>query len=457
MPSTNVPTPPRAHRDGTERRAPDAGPPQTATRSYETAVSSGFYLRDRGGLEGKHDNIRRCWEDQITRYALHQFVRPLVQRTRRQLSRIRALDLGAGSGEGYEILTSLRTGGDTLVSREIDVLPPESIGFYMGLDLSPAMVNQAEMSYENEPKVGFQVADLAQGLGPALKHAPYDIYLSSYGSLSHLNDDELARLIADICDHCNGRCVFVADLLGRFSFEWPCYWGQDRSSPKELMQPYSMSYLYPPDAVGDIEVEEFPMRYWGGEEFDAFVARVVASKGGRITKRQLHDRSLLVGRHIDTAQYNPHVRPIRRAVNRLHETTRRTDLRSLIFDYAPHPRFDRLNAFFERFQMAWNAVVYDAIDALDHWDDSRWLRRPAPDEYPSIVRDAIQTFRTAVRHVQWFRMGDARASVVEPQLGYILRNLEMDLQEGLGAGHGLLAIYEFETDASPDAATEQAT
>ena len=40
------------------------------------------------------------------------------------------------------------------------------------------------------------------------------------------------------------------------------------------------------------------------------------------------------------------------------------------------------------------------------------------------------------------RIGNPRASLVEPQLGYSLRELEMGLQQGLGCGHGLVAIFE---------------
>ena len=40
------------------------------------------------------------------------------------------------------------------------------------------------------------------------------------------------------------------------------------------------------------------------------------------------------------------------------------------------------------------------------------------------------------------RIGTPRASLVEPQLGYCLRELEMGLQKGLGCGHGLVAIFE---------------
>ncbi len=94
--------------------------------------------------------------------------------------------------------------------------------------------------------------------------------------------------------------------------------------------------------------------------------------------------------------------------------------------------------------MAWNAVVYAAIEALDHWDQPEWLRREPPEEFPEPVRESIRTIRNVIRNIQWFRMGDPRANVLEPQLGYILRNLEMDLQRGLGAAHGLLAVYEIQ-------------
>lgn len=413
-----------------------------AQRNYESAVASGFYQRDGGGLHGKFDNVRRYWEDQISRYALHDFVGPAVEQKRRELARLRVLDLGAGSGEGYEILTSLKKQGASLASKEVDVLPADMLGSYFGLDISPAMVSQGQKIYEGDPKVEFAVADLSQGLGVAAQNSPYQIYFSSYGSLSHLRDDELACLIGDICEHFEDRSIFIADVVGRYSFEWQCYWGEPGNDENNMRQ-YSMSYLYPPEMVDKIEVQRFPLRYWGADEFDHFVASVARDKGVEISKKQIWDRSVLVGRHMNTAEFNRHAQPIRAAVNSLHEFNRRTDLEQLIFDYSPHPDFPELNEFFERFQMAWNAVVHEAIAALEHWNDRDWLSQEVPHMYPDVVDEAIHTIRNVVRNMEWFRMGDPRANVIEPQLGYVLRNLEMDLQQGLGTGHGLLAIYEF--------------
>ena len=43
--------------------------------AYTEAVSSGLYAK-RSGLVGKYDNVRRYWEDEITRI----FLRPHLQR-----------------------------------------------------------------------------------------------------------------------------------------------------------------------------------------------------------------------------------------------------------------------------------------------------------------------------------------------------------------------------------------
>lgn len=412
-------------------------------RTFESAVSAGLYARDAGGLEGKLDNVRRHWEDQVTRYALHDSVSRLVEQKRRALSRIRVVDLGAGSGEGYEILNNLRKPERGLVGGEIDILPNEMFGCYKGLDISAAMVRQGKQTYAHDPKADFEIADLAQGLSFAHEEEPFDIYFSSFGSLSHLNDSEMRTLIEDMCDHAADSWIFVADLLGRYSFEWQCYWecgGQDDRN----MRQYSMSWLYPPEMIDSIEVERFPVRYWGGKEFDDFITDITASKGVRVVEKRIWDRSILVGRHMNTGEFNSHAQPIRLAANSLFQFNRRTDLNNLIFDYVPHHSFPELDSFFEMIQVAWNSVVYACMEALEHADDEKWLISSSSDCYPEVVREAVQTIKNVVANSRSFRMGDARANIIEPQLGYLLRNLEVDVGEGLGCGHGLLAIYEIE-------------
>ena len=409
----------------------ESGLDQAAMKTFESAVSQGLYLRDADGLEGKHDNVRKHWEDQITRHSLHEFVGRLADRKRNALSRVRVLDLGAGSGEGYEILMSLRQSRNGLSGKDTEILPAEMLSCYRGLDISEAMVQQGNQIYSSDPKVHFQVGDLSQGLGTVSEEEPFDIYFSSYGSLSHLPDEDLKNLIEDVIDHASDSCIFVADLLGRYSFEWQCYWecsGEDSSN----MRQYSMSWLYPPEMVSLIEQQRFPVRYWGGEEFHQFMCSIVENKGARIAEHRLRDRSILVGRHMNTGEFNPHAQPIRLAVNSLLQFNRRTELESLIFDYVPHDGFPELNSFFEKMHVVWNALVYASIEALDHWEDDEWLRAMPAIDYPQPVKDAVRTIRSVVKNAQSFRMGDVRANIIEPQLGYLLRNLEVELGAGLG-------------------------
>ncbi len=65
-----------------------------------------------------------------------------------------------------------------------------------------------------------------------------------------------------------------------------------------------------------------------------------------------------------------------------------------------------------------------------------------PAKIPAAVRTAFGSMKKVVRAAAGTAIGNPRASIVEPQLGYCLRELEMGLQRGLGCGHGLVAIFE---------------
>jgi hypothetical protein len=146
---------------------------------------------------------------------------------------------------------------------------------------------------------------------------------------------------------------------------------------------------------------------------------------------------------MNTREFNPEAPPIRAAVNSLHQINCRTDLSQLIFEYHPQPNHPHLNRFFDTLQNAWNAVVYACIEALEHWRTPQKLELEPPAGYPPVVQDAIRTIRLAVRMAPSLRIDDPRANLVEPQLAYLLREVEWNLQQGLGASHGLLAVYEF--------------
>ena len=83
------------------------------------------------------------------------------------------------------------------------------------------------------------------------------------------------------------------------------------------------------------------------------------------------------------------------------------------------------------------------MEALSEWRDLEKLRTEPPIQNPPLVFNSNRMIRHLVHQAQFLQFDDPRANLVEPQLAYLLRDLEWNLQQGLGAAHGLLAIYEF--------------
>lgn len=71
---------------------------------YGHLVQKGHYVQMPSGLWGKYDNVRRCWENQITRFALQPALQRLRTRAKKEGRGLRILDMGCGSGEGWDIL-----------------------------------------------------------------------------------------------------------------------------------------------------------------------------------------------------------------------------------------------------------------------------------------------------------------------------------------------------------------
>ncbi len=409
--------------------------PDKVQSVYRKFVSSGYYQKNLGGLRGKYDNIRKYWEDEITRFALRPYLLDTIHACLMRLERLRVVDLGCGSGQGYELLTTIKKEEVGIDAHDHDLLGPDMFGSYLGLDISDDMVKQANEMYADEEKIHFKQADLNEGLGPVKDHPSFDLYYSSYGSLSHLNDEKLENLLVEIAHHARDGSLIVGDWLGKYSYEWPCYWGLN---PDESYQSYTMSWIKD-DALHE-EVESFPIRYWSREELDAVIKRASKRSGGKIEPLGFLDRSVFVGRHMDTRQYNPQAQPIRNFANMLHEDNLRTNLEHLIINYAPVEGFDKQNRYFEKLQVAWNNIVHFLMERINPNADKNLLKR-----YSSVdkkVFNIIKTLDRIIESVQWIQFGDPRANVIEPQLGYALRSLELTFQNGQGYSHGLLGVLK---------------
>lgn len=406
-------------------------------RTYAETVARGFYGKNMGGLFGKYDNVRAHWEDAMTRHVLRPFVRERVERCAKAGRGVRILDLGCGAGQGYEQLTRIDSRDLDLADEHRYVLQPDQIELYYGLDLSEAMVQKGRENYRDFSNVRFDVADLRDGLAAVRSKAPFDIYFSSYGALSHLEAAALRTCLKDAAAHANPGAVVVLDLLGRYSPEWPAYWSA--KTEEEKVRPYSMSYLYPPSERQSGAVERFPIRFWIGEEVRELAAEVSESTGMEVRVCELLDRSIFVGRHVDTQEYGTSLPPLRSLVNRLYEQNVRTNLEKLRAYYRDVPGADELNRFFRGLTTCWNIVIDFTIERL------RGARLNLVDlegwrEYRPELQMALMTIDRIIDGVAWIDVGDVRANVIEPQLAYVLRRMQHQLQEGRGCGHGLVAI-----------------
>ena len=149
---------------------------------------------------------------------------------------------------------------------------------------------------------------------------------------------------------------------------------------------------------------------------------------------------------MDTAEYNRHAQPMRKAVNSLHEMNYRTNLQTLLVDYVPKPGFAYVNHHFEYMQMCWNALIKYVQVLIRLYDEQQRCFSQEPPEipasYPQALRDMMVRMRSVVEGVGWLGLGLPRENIIEPQLGYALRYLMMNLQQGQGCAHGFGAILE---------------
>ncbi len=400
--------------------------------AYNEALKSGQYAKP-GGLLGKYDNVRRFWEDEELGLYLRPYLEEMVARKKKRAEVLRVLDLGCGSGDGFELLTSISRCGSPVSEHDTAVIPANMLEFYQGIDINPGLLEQARSIYGYRENIAFTQADINDyDFG---SDTPYDLYLANYGTLSHNNDEQTVALLSCIAGHSKERALVLVDWLGRFSYEWQTLWTQDFEHSQWM--DYAISYIYAGDKRKKTELTYFPLRLMARPEVIDIYQQVKAQTGDGIILRQLADRSSFVGRHMDTAQYNLHCLPLRRLVNSLFEPNVATNLDELVIRYVPRVGFPEVNAYHQKLANWWNHLVLFTSAGLEGK-----MSPEAPGEVPNVVEETLNTMEGILKLAAKLKIGNPRASLVEPQLGYCLRELEMGLQQGLGCGHGLVAIFE---------------
>jgi SAM-dependent methyltransferase len=404
------------------------------TEFYETAVGLGFYGIERSGLLGKKDNVRKYWEDISIKFN----IRPAIEKLLVHKKRLRIIDLGCGSGEGFELLTHIPVKNHVDSVERDFVLSPDDIELYSGLDLSESMISQGRVNYGKNGNVLFEQCDLTHGF-PMTTGKSYDLYFSSYASLSHLSYDELSALTEQVMMHMDGTCYIVYDLLGKYSPEWPLYW----MTPASEKAPYNMAYLHPEEERTNDVIDSFNCSYWSPDELMSMV-NAVSLKCGKKTNISINDRSIFIGRHMDTGIFNRNMKQYRYQVNRLFDRDFRGVLDNLVVDLdylqpflenLPQGSRERINdymkqwnyviAFIESLQQANNVLIQNIVSNID----------------PTLGED-LDMISWLYRNAARFPVADFWASIMGPQIACVLRNCEMNYPDAFGCGHGLFGVVE---------------
>lgn len=408
------------------------------TEFYESAVKHGFYGVDKSGLFGKKDNVRKYWED----VSIKLSIRPAIEQILGCKDKIRIVDLGCGSGEGVELLTHIPPTTPVKTVHKEFVITEDDIELYKGVDISPAMVKQGKQNYTSLPQVKFIQADLSKGF-PFMQDNPYDLYFSSYASESHLTFSELEQLTQQIFAHIDNRGYMVFDLYGRNSPEWPKYWNKDCHTTL----PYTMAYLLPPQEQNPEKIEWFDATYWSGSELIGLIESAAKSAKRKTKIVTMRDRSIFVGRHMDTSLFKKQSHQTRVAVNRLFDRDYRGQINGLSIDinYLEEVKemsrdgWTRIYDYYNQWQTVVN--VLNALMGANNAEVKRIIESSS-----AGIADELKMLVWLYRNADRFPAVDFWASVMGPQVACVLRNLEFSLPQGLGCGHGLFCIVEVENE-----------
>ena len=399
---------------------------------FDIAAQQGFYGSERVGLTGKKDNVRKYWEDVTTKLTIREPIERFLERR----NNIRIVDLGCGSGEGFDLLTHIPVSNPLNSKHKSFALSPEQIS-YIGVDVSHSMVKQGLKNYESQENVRFEQVDLNKGF-QLIDEQSFDIYFSSYASLSYLEPDKLQQLTEDILNHAEVGAFIVFDLLGKYSLEWPKYWNENI---KKL--PYNMAYLISGEARDKQPIHWHDACFWTPSELFQLLKNASKNTGAHIQIDHCIDRSIFVGRHMETGLFGAPKSNYRYNVNHLFDPEHRAEISQLFVDLSWYEEFGKTRPNIWRhlldYKEKWNYVIR-LVNALLHDDNilvSKLIQTTSSD-----ISNELKFLTWLYRNAYRFPVTDFWANVMGPQIAMILRNIEMSLEPAMGCGHGLLCVVE---------------
>jgi len=367
---------------------------------YKNAVN--HYLSPK-----RQDSVKTKWENPFS----HTVIGNAIQKLEEKYSpkSLRVMDFGCGIGGGL-VLVQNALNYVELHSKELS---------YLGLDNSLEMVKVAREKWVSNPDVNFQEVDFSS----EIPEQPTEVYLSCGVPYSHLakadTQDTLGNIFRAIKKN-KTQSLVIVDVLGRYSIEWVSQWAKSR-------WPYRMSFL----ADGQ-EQEEMMMTCYYAPELKDMIHEAAQQEHCQISEIEFFDRSIMVGRHTSTLEYNTAIPPYREVINSLYELERTTDFQELLFQ-CPLPEVPSpVKQFFQEFSQMWNQLVLAAAEFC-----GENLEIPQK----TLLPKSLAALKEELSELQESYSGPSfRANVVEPTLAKYLYRLESNQQPGLGVGHTLIAV-----------------
>ena len=408
----------------------------TRAEFYETAVSIGYYGSEASGLSGRKDYVRKFWEDIVIKMACRPYIEKIVSTAKS----VRILDMGSGSGDGYELLTHIPCSSQKDNVGSDFILMPSNVEEYNGIDINKQELERGKLKYPQNPNIKFEYANLENGLpSNILDGKSYDIYLSTYGSLSFLEPGQLENLLLQIFNHSHSGSVLVFDVLGKFCPAWPKYWSQTKT-----MLPYSFSYLELNGKKNYHNVEWIDLAFWSIEGLKNHLLSAASKAGVKLESISFTDRSIFVGRLIDSGLLSNKPLPYRYQVNRLLDNDERAEVRHLKIELDHLDKFKNINGkVWDRltdYQRQWNRIII-LLEALVHRDDLQ-VKNFLENTDIEVMSDELKFLTWLFRNADRFPVVDFWASVIDPQIAIILRNIEMSYPDAVGCGHSLICAME---------------
>jgi hypothetical protein len=403
---------------------------------YEAAISIGYYGREESGLSGRKDYVRKFWEDIV----IKMVCRPYIENVYKESKQFRILDLGSAGGDGFELLTHVppptSRGG---VGSEF-LLKPEEVEQYTGIDINKKDLKLGKRKYPGKKNIKFEYGNLENGLPETVLHAdPYDVYLSTYGSLSFLEPDQLENLLVQIFNHSHSGSILIFDVHGKFCPAWPKYWAE-----KSTMLPYSFSYLNSNGKKNHNSQGWIDLAFWSVQDLQDRLLNSAQKAGVKLENITFTDRSIFVGRLMDSGILSNKPMPYRYQVNCLLDHDERGDVRHLKIDLDHLEEFKQVNlAVWDRltdYQRQWNRIII-LLEALMHRDDVR-VKNFLENTDIELMSDELKFLTWLFRNADRFPVVDFWASVIDPQIAIILRNIEMSYSDAVGCGHSLICAME---------------